>query len=160
MMRIERQEACGVEYTSKLQRMFTDINLSNDMHVAFNTYLTAQNTKLGVDFHAIAMTAGAWPLSSSTPDLHLPASMAECLMEFGSFYSRQHNGRKLTWLHHLSRGELKCIGFDKRYEINMSTHQLVAMVQFNDADRLGMSDLSARTGLSIPDLVRSIQVRK
>lgn len=40
------KEICGVEYTSKLSKMFTDISLSSDLNTKFKTY-TKENLPSG-----------------------------------------------------------------------------------------------------------------
>lgn len=35
------QQLCGFEYTSKLQRMFQDMNVSRDLNDSFKKHLTA-----------------------------------------------------------------------------------------------------------------------
>ncbi|TKS87370.1 Cullin-1 [Collichthys lucidus] len=60
------KQACGFEYTSKLQRMFQDIGLERSYQ------------------------------------------------RFTAFYASRHSGRKLTWLYHLSKGELVTNCFKNR----------------------------------------------
>ena len=45
------KQACGFEYTSKLQRMFQDIGVSKDLNDSFKNHLTNSNEPLDVDFH-------------------------------------------------------------------------------------------------------------
>jgi hypothetical protein len=41
------KEICGVEYTSKLNKMFTDVSLSSDLNANFKDYIKSQpSTKL------------------------------------------------------------------------------------------------------------------
>ena len=40
------QQACGFEYTSKLQRMFQDMSLSKDLNDRFKQHTTASETTL------------------------------------------------------------------------------------------------------------------
>ena len=44
------QQACGYEFTNKLHRMFTDMNISNDLSNKFMDYLKKENTDLGIGF--------------------------------------------------------------------------------------------------------------
>jgi len=41
------QSACGVEYTSKLQRMFTDMTISADLNTGFKEWLQGTNMSNG-----------------------------------------------------------------------------------------------------------------
>lgn len=70
-----------MEYTSKLNKMFTDISLSNDLNVTFKEFLKQNSQRLDgkflcccekalvitriskVGFEMQVLTAGAWPLS-------------------------------------------------------------------------------------------------
>ncbi|KAK7884153.1 hypothetical protein WMY93_027276 [Mugilogobius chulae] len=72
------KQACGFEYTSKLQRMFQDIGVSKDLNEQFKKHLTNSE----------------------------PLDLGAQLSAFTAFYASRHSGRKLTWLYHLSKGEL------------------------------------------------------
>jgi len=57
------KSACGYEYTSKLQRMFTDMTVSRDLLERFKTYLEdTGNTNIGLDFNVLVLATGSWPL--------------------------------------------------------------------------------------------------
>ena len=43
---------------------------------------------------------------------------------YEEFYAKQFNGRKLTWLHHLSNGDVKLGYLPKAYIVNMTTFQV------------------------------------
>jgi hypothetical protein len=45
------KQACGFEYTSKLQRMFQDIGVSKDLNEQFRRHLGNSNEPLDIDFH-------------------------------------------------------------------------------------------------------------
>ena len=44
------QQACGFEYTSKLQRMFQDMSLSKDLNDRFKQHTTATEASLDGEF--------------------------------------------------------------------------------------------------------------
>ena len=44
------KQACGFEYTSKLQRMFQDIGVSKDLNEQFKRHLTNSEEPLDIDF--------------------------------------------------------------------------------------------------------------
>ena len=43
-------QACGYEYTSKLQKMFQDIGVSKDLNENFKRHLTNSGEPLDIDF--------------------------------------------------------------------------------------------------------------
>jgi len=47
--------ACGYEFTNKLHRMFTDVNLSQDLGQKFNTHLTTHEITLGINFNMMVL---------------------------------------------------------------------------------------------------------
>lgn len=52
------KETCGVEYTSKLQRMFTDMRLSEELTKEF-----VQKNNLAIHTNALILTSGSWPFT-------------------------------------------------------------------------------------------------
>lgn len=73
------KQACGFEYTSKLQRMFQDIGVSKDLNEQFRNHLLKSNEQLGVDFTIQVLSSGSWPFRQSFT-LGLP-------LEVRSFFS-------------------------------------------------------------------------
>eukprot|EP01119_Soliformovum_irregulare_P012630 TRINITY_DN3292_c1_g1_i4.p1 TRINITY_DN3292_c1_g1~~TRINITY_DN3292_c1_g1_i4.p1 ORF type:complete len:651 (-),score=202.85 TRINITY_DN3292_c1_g1_i4:48-1769(-) len=146
------KQACGFEYTSKLQRMFTDITLSKDITEKFRGYLTDKSIELKVDFTVMVLTAGSWPLQTQTSSFNIPKELEGCLTHFQNYYNSQHQGRKLNWSHHLCKGDLKTNFFKKKYELSVSNYQMAILLLFNDADTLTYDNLVTLTNLKEVDL--------
>jgi fatty acid desaturase len=45
--------------------------------------------------------------------------MEECMAEFQTWYNHVHHGRKLHWLHHLSKGDLRMNYLKRKYEVQV-----------------------------------------
>ncbi|CAG8780117.1 17510_t:CDS:10, partial [Gigaspora margarita] len=151
--------ACGVEYTSKLQKMFTDITISAEINNKFAEYTKKNciNGKNGsaVDFSILVLTAGAWPLTqSSMTEFQLPTELERNVSHFSTFYNGHHIGRRLTWLWHLSKADVKLNYLDKRYEFSVSLHQLGVLLLFNNVDTYSFRDIREHTGLNDLELKR------
>jgi hypothetical protein len=97
------KEICGYEFTSKMQRMFTDTTLSSELAADFKK-LTAE--KLKFEFNVQVLTTGSWPIPNDTFDNYrFPLQIEKGITEFNSFYAdRMGISRKLTWNHLFSRG--------------------------------------------------------
>ncbi|TKS87374.1 Cullin-1 [Collichthys lucidus] len=108
------KQACGFEYTSKLQRMFQDIGLVY-LRSAFNSRPTSRNKQVlvTVDFSIQVLSSGSWPFQQSCT-FALPSELERSYQRFTAFYASRHSGRKLTWLYHLSKGELVTNCFKNR----------------------------------------------
>ncbi|KAI9202899.1 Cullin [Polychytrium aggregatum] len=150
--------ACGVDYTSKLLRMFHDIGVSDDLNTRFRGHLDQQHKSLNLDFSIMVLTAGFWPLMNAPSEFQLPAEMEQSVIYFTQFYtSVAFNGRKLTWLHHLAKADVKLIGFDKRYELNVSLYQLSILLLLNSLPRVSLQEIEKQTKLSQSEIQRSLK---
>lgn len=138
---------CGYEYTSKLQRMFTDITLSRDLVDKFKADIETKHQTLIVDFNILVLATGSWPLQPPSSNFSVPKELQHCEELFQAFYSSQHSGRKLTWLHQLSKGEIKG-KFDKVYIFQVSTYQMGVLLQFNVSEEMSFEDLQIATQLT------------
>lgn len=55
----------------------------------------------------LVLATGSWPLQPPATNFSIPKELQACEQLFQKFYQAQHSGRKLNWLHQLSKGELK-----------------------------------------------------
>jgi len=119
--------ACGALYTSKLQKMFQDMAVNNDLNIGFTEHLRDSMTSLNVDFHVDVLTQGSWPFQQM-PLFALPGDLESCMERFKLFYSVLHSGRKLIWLYHKSRAEVVTTCFKRRYTMSSSMYQVCLCV--------------------------------
>lgn len=152
------KHACGYEYTNKLHRMFTDISISSDLNSSFSDFLSQANSSLGVGFSLFVLQSGAWPLGqTSISPLSIPQELVKSVQMFEKFYNGRFNGRKLTWLQHLSTGEVKVNFLKRPYIITVTTFQMAVMLLFNDKTSLNFSDIRDQTQLVDKELIRTLQ---
>jgi len=152
------KQACGYEFTSKFHRMFTDILTAEDLNSKFTTFLSNAGTDVGINYFIRVLQQGAWPLSNSgvTP-IAVPIQLEKTVQMFEAFYSKQFSGRKLTWLHHLSNGDVKLGYTTKGYIINMSTTQMAVLLLFDQTDSLSYLELQETTKLADDQFPRYVQ---
>ncbi|OWR53545.1 Cullin-1 [Danaus plexippus plexippus] len=61
------KQACGFEYTSKLQRMFQDIGVSKDLNENFRKHMSNSSEQpLHIDFSIQVLSSGSWPFQQSS----------------------------------------------------------------------------------------------
>jgi len=145
------KSTCGYEYTSKLQRMFTDMSLSRDLLDRFKTYCTDKSMELGIDFSVLVLATGSWPLQPPSTNFSIPKELQNCEQLFQKFYQAQHSGRKLNWLHQLSKGELKTKYLPSNkagYTLQTSTYQMGVLLQFNNEESMTAEDIQIATQLT------------
>lgn len=59
------KKASGYDYTSKLQRMIQDIQVSKDLNQKFKKHIKDNEIKLNVDFSMQVLTFNTWPLTTN-----------------------------------------------------------------------------------------------
>jgi len=151
------KQACGFEYTSKLQRMFQDIGVSKDLNEQFKKHLTNSAEPLDIDFSIQVLSSGSWPFQQSV-NFSLPSELERSVQRFTTFYSSQHSGRKLHWLYHMSKGELVTNCFKNRYTLQASTLQMAVLLQYNVATSWSATQLSEATGIKMDLLLQVAQI--
>lgn len=144
------KSTCGYEYTSKLQRMFTDMSLSRDLLDRFKNHAEEKSLELGVDFSVLVLATGSWPLQPPNTNFVIPKELQTAEQLFSKFYQAQHSGRKLNWLHQLSKGELKTKFTNTKtgYTLQASTYQMGVLLQFNNENTFTANDLQIITQLT------------
>lgn len=83
---------CGYQFTSKLEGMLLDMNISKTAMVGFRPNASS------CDLEVTLLTAGHWPLTPSPQQCRLPAQLTQAMSSFRAFYTERNSGRKLTWL--------------------------------------------------------------
>jgi len=145
------KQACGFEYTSKLQRMFQDIGVSKDLNENFKKHCdqldSMQSATPDIDFTIQVLSSGSWPFQQST-SFTLPFELEKPFQRFSSFYASQHSGRKLNWLFNQSKGELTTKYTKSLYTLQASTFQMAVLLQFNSCDQFSVSQLLENTQIS------------
>lgn len=159
------KEACGFEYTNKLQRMFQDIQISTDLNSGFKDFqernLDADERKARVDASYHILGTGFWPLTPPQTNFIPPQAIVDTYKNFDSYYGQKHSGRKLTWLWQLCKGEIKANYIKNAkvpYTFMVSTFQMAILLLFNESDTVTYEDAQKATALSNEWLDPSLSV--
>ena len=73
------KQACGFEYTNKLQRMFQDITpYSKIINEKFKQWIVEKNKKLGLDFSIQILGTVSWPFTNNL-EFSLPQELGKIL---------------------------------------------------------------------------------
>ncbi|KAL2022578.1 hypothetical protein VTK56DRAFT_4922 [Thermocarpiscus australiensis] len=154
------KEACGFEYTNKLQRMFQDMQISKDLNAGFKEHVQALDAK-GLDSTYSILGTGFWPLTAPGTNFNPPEEVAADCERFTRFYKNKHEGRKLTWLWQLCKGEVKA-NYVKNakmpYTLQVSVYQMAVLLLFNEKDNNTYEEIASTTQLNSETLDSALGV--
>ncbi len=84
--------------------------------------------------------------------------LEKCVNNFTAYYNSQYSGRKINWLHHLSKGDVKTFYLKKRYEFQVTNYQMGVLLMFNKSDKFTVEEISSHTNLQDKELNRTLMV--
>uniref|UniRef100_A0A8C0FB29 Cullin-4A n=1 Tax=Bubo bubo TaxID=30461 RepID=A0A8C0FB29_BUBBB len=150
---------CGAAFTSKLEGMFKDMELSKDVMVQFkqvHLYMQNQSDPGNIDLTVNILTMGYWP--TYTPmDVHLNSEMIKLQEVFKTFYLGKHSGRKLQWQTTLGHAVLKAEFKEGKKEFQVSLFQTLVLLMFNEGDEFSFEEIKMATGVEDSELRRTLQ---
>ncbi|KAJ7857731.1 Cullin [Mycena olivaceomarginata] len=141
------KEACGFEYTNKLQRMFTDMSLSKDLTDQFKDRMTQNHDDMDITFSIMVLGTNFWPLNPPAHEFVIPTEILPTYDRFQKYYQMKHSGRKLTWLWNYSKNELRTNYLNQKYILMTSSFQMAVLLQYNRNDTLSLAELEAATSI-------------
>lgn len=78
----------------------------------------------------------------------MPPELGLCQTVFVKFYDTIHQGRKVVWLHHLGKADVRTAFLKKKYTVSMSDFQYGVLSLLNDADTVTWDEMKAKTSLA------------
>ncbi|KAI9202603.1 Cullin [Polychytrium aggregatum] len=151
---------CGVQFTNKLEGMFNDMRVSDEITADFDDRVSNQHS--GTPGLSIkVLTATYWPVTSNLQAVHYPQELVSNMIQFEKYYFSRHSGRKLTWLPHLGDCDIRAY-FEKGTRLlNVSTLAAITLLSLANApegsQEVEYSDIQTQTGISDSELKRTLQ---
>eukprot|EP00474_Spongospora_subterranea_P009663 CRZ10121.1 hypothetical protein [Spongospora subterranea] len=144
---------CGHQFTSKLEGMFKNIELSHEVNEGYQAWPAA--TWANKQIFVNVLTSGFWPFSE-TPECKLPACVEASCTLFGAYYKSKHSGHKIAWQTSLGIAELNVCFRTTRKELIVHTYQMCILMLFNDTDSLTYAEIQSLTCIPSADLQRHL----
>jgi len=150
---------CGTAYTSKMEGMFKDMEMSRDIMSSYAAYASgATNAALAsgkaVDMEVQVLTTGYWPVYPKYPNIILPSELLSQRDRFESYYNEKYQGRRIAWQYSLGNCIVKA-SFRKEKapkELNVNVCQTLVLLCFQyedgpDGRGLKLDDIMKKTGI-------------
>lgn len=175
------KQEIGNSFTTKLEGMFKDISLSDDLSTGYRNHIAnlGDADRNLIELSTRVLTSNYWPMESMSGGTAIgedgsrqvctwPAEIQALQDSFRAFYLKEKNGRKLTWLGFLGTADIKCtfpkiagkdgqLGRERRHEINVPTHAMVVLLLFNDLENGGwisFEEIQERTNIPHQNLAQ------
>lgn len=184
---VERQmisrmkQEIGNYFTNKLEGMFKDMTLSEELTSGYRTHIQKLGDvdKTQIDLGVSVLTSNFWPMevmggaASRSEDgtrqaINWPAEVKSLQDSFTKYYLKERNGRQLSWLGFTGTADMRCVfpsiagkegvlGRERRHEITVSTSSMVVLLLFNNlthGETLSFEEIQQRTLIPAAELVR------
>ena len=168
--------AVGNAFTTRIEKMFLDMNTSADLTSSYKHYVTSfgDPDPKRAELDVSVLTSTVWPvetLMASTKEGEprsaciFPAEIERVKQGFEKFYLEKHSGRQLTWQGKLGTAEVRgyfpeCKGQKKTRDLTVSTHGMLILLLFNNmsgGDTITCEEIQARTNIPMNELIRNLQ---
>lgn len=154
------KEECGAGFTSKLEGMFKDMEVSKELLKAYKKKSSSADKKKEIELNVSILTTGNWTMPQITLDL--PANFMRLAENFKTYYSSKHTSRKLTFNHFHSSAILIANykhenGKPRSHELQVALSQCCILLLFNDKDEIGYLEIKSSTNLADKELKRQLQ---
>lgn len=169
---------CGHQYTSKLEGMFQDMKLSEELMKQYKNSFSpgaagassqrargsatpatgpgfAAGAGSGIELKVSVLTSGFWPGPPGAP-CELPMEIQDCCSRFETFYLAKHTGRRLSWQPNHGFADIKAMMPKSRHELNVTTYQMCILVLFNSHQTLSYQDIQHQTNIPLDELKRHL----
>ena len=143
------KQECGGGFTSKLEGMFKDMELSKDINIAFRQHIEANDTIIiGIDLTVSILTMGYWP-TYPLMEVIMPQELVEYQNIFTKFYLNKHSGRKLQWQPTLGHCVLKAQFDGGQKDLQVSLFQSLVLLLFNECDTMTLEEILQATNIEV-----------
>ncbi|KAF3010640.1 Cullin-3 [Curvularia kusanoi] len=171
----------GNNFTLKLEAMFKDMTISEELTAGFKKHVEGLGEKdpKRIDLNINVLTSMTWSLETMGGTVedgegrsrcNFPTAVEKVKRGFEKYYNEKHSGRQLTWLANMGSADIRATfkkvpqkdgSFkERRHELNVPTYGMVILLLFNDlpADQhLTFEEIQAQTNIPAPDLIRNLQ---
>jgi cullin 3 len=145
----------GYQFTAKLEGMFKDVKISKDINQEWKEYQVKLEKKPEIELTVQVLTHGCWPVTSNC-SMELPSYIETGCSIFKDYYLGKYSGRRLTWMYNMGTADIRANGYQKKYDLTVSTYQMGIMLRFNQQEKISFAELLNQTKIPSNDLKKNL----
>jgi cullin 3 len=171
----------GNHFTSRLEGMFKDMALSEDLTSGYRQHITNQGDpdQNRIDLSINVLTSNYWPESIGSAirsndgvrlNCNWPPEIDTIKRSFTQFYDKERNGRQLFWRADMGTADVRAtfpkipgkdgtLGKERKHELNVPTYSMIILLLFNNVpagESLTFDEIQAKTNIPVPELKRQM----
>ncbi len=132
---LKLKEECGFAFTQRLEVMFKDIKMSEELTKEFQGS-QCYNAIQPLEMNVKVLTTGHWPNDQREQQpqiVNFSRELTTAINTFTQYYfSKFNSGRQLHWKLSLGSADLRSkLNSAQRYEFQVSTYQMCLLLLFN-----------------------------
>lgn len=153
LMIAKLKNECGLSFTTKMEGMFMDMNLSKAVMDVYRA--SAYPSRLAPwEMDVQVLTMGHWSVTSVP--CRLSTELDTMQQTFTEFYTNEHSGRKLTWCPSLGYVEMRGNFPLGKKEFTVSSFQWCILALFNLQDTWTFAAIHERLAMPTLELRRHL----
>mmetsp|Transcript_11985 Transcript_11985/g.17293 ORF Transcript_11985/g.17293 Transcript_11985/m.17293 type:complete len:915 (-) Transcript_11985:1399-4143(-) len=151
---------CGTAYTSKMEGMFKDMELSKEIIAQYSDFVRDAAAKKAmlkssgsgirqstVEMDVHVLTTGYWPQFPQPKSIKLPEELKAHVSKFESYYDNKYQGRRISWQYSLCTCVVKANFPGKQVDLTLTLYQALVLRCFNENDTLRIPQIMEQTGI-------------
>jgi cullin 3 len=147
LMIAKLKSECGQQFTSKIEGMLLDMNLSKEIMESYKQ--TEYFSTCPIEMDVCNLTSSHWSLKMDNP-IAVPPAISDGQGRFTAYYIEKfRTGRRLMWLLNMGTADVRATFKSGKKELNVTTYQMCILMLFNSVNSLTLDQI--RNNCAIPE---------
>jgi len=147
LMIAKLKSECGQQFTSKIEGMLLDMNLSKEIMESYKK--TEYFSSCPIEMDVCNLTSSHWSLKTDSP-IAVPAVISDGQGRFTAYYIEKfRTGRRLMWLLNMGTADVRATFKSGKKELNVTTYQMCILMLFNNLNSMTLDQI--RSNCAIPE---------
>ena len=154
LMVAKLKSECGQQFTSKIEGMLLDMNLSKEIMESYKK--TEHFSTCPIEMDVCNLTSSHWSLKMDNP-VAVPPAISDGQGRFTAYYTEKfRTGRRLMWLLNMGTADIRATFKSGKKELNVTTYQLCILMLFNNVNTMTLDQIRGNCAIPEKELRRQL----